>query len=316
MIELLKEFGFLNPLSGLLSPVSIVMLVFALAVIFGGSILLGGKCDAVKSIRKRNKKVFVFFVAVYLLSGILQQIGLVMIYKFVSIFIDHRWVIIVSATIFGLLHFPNFLLVFATTSLAMIFLNHFEIYCNIYYIGLLHGIMANIFKLSMPENISTSFTVWKKYIDEYSHSIRYNRVLGKLYHELHEYAGTKKHACRKHYEIITGKEILTSDIAYFTCEKQKNIPNLVINILSSKNIEYVRLQMYNAYQSLGIKEYWVVDTANRIVEVYKLTEGGKYKLEQCINSIDMLNSFVINDFQCDFTFMFTNFKLFNINPFV
>ncbi len=46
------------------------------------------------------------------------------------------------------------------------------------------------------------------------------------------------------------------------------MPDLVIEILSSNTGKYDRGKKMQAYEFHGIQEYWIVDLANRIVEVY------------------------------------------------
>lgn len=52
-------------------------------------------------------------------------------------------------------------------------------------------------------------------------------------------------------------------------------PDLVIEVLSSATARYDKLIKFNLYQQAGVREYWIVDPAARVVSVYTL-KGGQY----------------------------------------
>lgn len=51
------------------------------------------------------------------------------------------------------------------------------------------------------------------------------------------------------------------------------VPDLVIEILSPGTAQYDRLVKFNLYQRAGVREYWIVDPAARVVSVYTLKDG-------------------------------------------
>lgn len=56
-------------------------------------------------------------------------------------------------------------------------------------------------------------------------------------------------------------------------------PDLVAEVLSSSTAKNDRGPKMDAYAASGVKEYWIVDTANRSVEVYLLS-GERYMLHE------------------------------------
>ncbi|WP_172418502.1 Uma2 family endonuclease [Geobacillus icigianus] len=69
------------------------------------------------------------------------------------------------------------------------------------------------------------------------------------------------------------------------CDKnkiQKNrivgAPDLVIEILSPATAKIDRMDKRIAYERAGVKEYWIVDPANQVVEVYLREKTGKFEL--------------------------------------
>lgn len=53
----------------------------------------------------------------------------------------------------------------------------------------------------------------------------------------------------------------------------KGTPDLVIEILSPSTQRHDRVTKFNLYQRAGVKEYWMVNTEDRTVQVFSLAEG-------------------------------------------
>ena len=67
---------------------------------------------------------------------------------------------------------------------------------------------------------------------------------------------------------------------FVVCDKAKldgqftnGAPDLVIEILSKTTIQKDRVLKYNLYLKAKVKEYWIVDPDNKIVEVLTLTDN-------------------------------------------
>jgi Uma2 family endonuclease len=66
------------------------------------------------------------------------------------------------------------------------------------------------------------------------------------------------------------------------CDKKKigdksidGAPDLVVEVLSPSTATRDRVEKFALYRTYGVKEYWIVDTKRRFVEVH-LLENGKY----------------------------------------
>jgi len=57
----------------------------------------------------------------------------------------------------------------------------------------------------------------------------------------------------------------------------KGTPDLVVEILSPSTGKHDKQRKYQLYQRIGVKEYWIVDPYNYLVEVFVL-ENGKFAL--------------------------------------
>lgn len=56
-------------------------------------------------------------------------------------------------------------------------------------------------------------------------------------------------------------------------------PDLVVEILSPTTARFDRGKKKDAYEKAGVREYWIVDTFSRSIEVYLLNENKRFELE-------------------------------------
>ena len=63
------------------------------------------------------------------------------------------------------------------------------------------------------------------------------------------------------------RDIITEEGIYGT-------PDLVLEIVSPSSIKTDRKTKFRLYEEMGISEYWLVDTKNQSIEVYRLRETG------------------------------------------
>ena len=56
----------------------------------------------------------------------------------------------------------------------------------------------------------------------------------------------------------------------------KGAPDMVVEILSPSTQRHDRLVKFGLYQRAGVREYWIVDPAARVVSVYTLKDGQYY----------------------------------------
>ncbi len=76
--------------------------------------------------------------------------------------------------------------------------------------------------------------------------------------------------------------VVQPDISVF-CDESKlddrggnGAPDLIIEILSPSTASKDLKEKFFLYERVGVKEYWVVDPANRTLTVFVLGESGKY----------------------------------------
>ena len=70
---------------------------------------------------------------------------------------------------------------------------------------------------------------------------------------------------------------VTCDRAKLTEQGMTGPPDLVIEIVSPESGLIDRRRKFDLYERFGVKEYWIVDQDEKVVEVYRLSEDGPYR---------------------------------------
>ncbi len=81
-------------------------------------------------------------------------------------------------------------------------------------------------------------------------------------------------------------------------------PDLIIEILSPGNSRKEMKEKYEIYEENGVKEYWLVEPAEKAIFVYVLNEKGKYIGLQPASQGDMIKSSVMQGFEASVTAIF------------
>ena len=133
--------------------------------------------------------------------------------------------------------------------------------------------------------------------------------------------GNVFHTCRKYLDTNPIGEIIATpglvfdqysgvipDIVFFTHERGAEIianerlvaaPELVIEILSPgrENLSRDRIAKRQLYAKHNVKEYWIVDSENRAVEVYRL-QNAMLALVVILQGDQEITSPLLRDFKC------------------
>lgn len=80
-------------------------------------------------------------------------------------------------------------------------------------------------------------------------------------------------------------------------------PDLVVEIISPPSAKIDRLDKRLAYQHAGVLEYWIIDPANQLVEVY-LLKGRSLELDNVYNREDSISVHVLDNLKIDLTMIF------------
>ena len=84
----------------------------------------------------------------------------------------------------------------------------------------------------------------------------------------------------------------------------KGAPDLVMEILSPSTTRHDRFTKFNLYQRAGVQEYWIIDLADKSVQVFVL-EDGRYTAKDFGASGDTVRVNVLEDCTIDLSQVFT-----------
>jgi len=79
-----------------------------------------------------------------------------------------------------------------------------------------------------------------------------------------------------------------------TNKRLEGAPELVVEILSPSTAKYDRQQKYAAYERHGVHEYWIVDPAYEMIEVY-LDREGRFDRQDIYTVEDTFESVVLGE---------------------
>jgi len=75
-------------------------------------------------------------------------------------------------------------------------------------------------------------------------------------------------------------------------------PDLLIELISPSSVRRDRYVKKELYARFGVKEYWIVDTSNKALEIWKL-QNRLYELHCMIEEKGKVTSAVLTDFEFD-----------------
>lgn len=80
-------------------------------------------------------------------------------------------------------------------------------------------------------------------------------------------------------------------------------PDLIIEIISSSSAKIDRIDKRRAYQRAAVREYWIIDPANQLVEVY-LLKNHSLELHDVYNREHSIPVSVLEDLTIDLSIIF------------
>ena len=107
-------------------------------------------------------------------------------------------------------------------------------------------------------------------------------------------------------DVYLGDEnALQPDIVFISKQRRDLIkddgihgaPDMVIEILSPSTAYYDIKKKYKIYEKFGVKEYWIVDPEMKSVELFTLTEQGKFLLSADFTNQGTIKSVILGGFE-------------------
>jgi Uma2 family endonuclease len=76
----------------------------------------------------------------------------------------------------------------------------------------------------------------------------------------------------------------------------EGVPDLVVEIISPSTFYRDSYEKKDFYEKIGVKEYWLIEPANRVIEVFVL-ENGKYHLHSLVVEKGTAQSKILEGFE-------------------
>lgn len=148
----------------------------------------------------------------------------------------------------------------------------------------------------------------------------HQKICGHIFYELYDYL--KPHPCEVYiapFDVRLANRY-NPDSKVFTvvqpdicvvCDQNKldekgciGAPDIMVEILSPGNNAKEMKNKYDVYEESGVREYWVVVPAERILLQYVLNEAGVFEAQRPITGKGMLVSVVLPGFQIEADLVF------------
>ena len=153
---------------------------------------------------------------------------------------------------------------------------------------------------------------------------QHQAILGEIFARLHTFLQGRKCVVRlSPYDVrlaVYGEDIedvinvVQPDISVF-CDKKKidekggvAAPDIAIEILSPSSIQNDRYRKFRLYEKAGVREYWIVDGANRTVEIFVL-EKKKLKLRSVLLDDGIITSTVLKGLEINISDIFADYNI-------
>lgn len=84
----------------------------------------------------------------------------------------------------------------------------------------------------------------------------------------------------------------------------KGSPDLIVEIISPATAKHDKWLKYKLYERAGVREYWIVDPGNKMVDVFRLGEKEKYELTGSFGKDDEIQVGIFGDLTIDLSVIF------------
>ncbi len=78
----------------------------------------------------------------------------------------------------------------------------------------------------------------------------------------------------------------------------------MIEIVSAGSVSRDTVEKFQIYEKYGVSEYWIVFPEQKVIEVFSLKDGKYLLLCSTENTNEIINSNVLEDFQCNMDELF------------
>lgn len=108
------------------------------------------------------------------------------------------------------------------------------------------------------------------------------------------------------------KNIVEPDIS-IVCDKSKlddkgciGAPDMIIEIVSPSSIKKDKIIKFNKYEKAGVKEYWIVETDQKIISVFQLQNNQRYGRPELYTEEEKISVSIFPDLIIDLSAVFNS----------
>jgi len=142
----------------------------------------------------------------------------------------------------------------------------------------------------------------------------HQEIIGRLYVALYSFLRQQKFPGKifMDVDVVFGEQVVSPDIIYISPERlsiifETNIqgaPDLVVEVLSPSTQKYDRKHKSQLYYTNGVKEYWLIDPAMQLAEIFSREDKGWYR-SGVYDEEDILASPLLTDLEINLKEVFT-----------
>jgi len=99
--------------------------------------------------------------------------------------------------------------------------------------------------------------------------------------------------------------IAKANVGRVSSKGYEGVPNLTVEIISPSSHYRDTVEKKALYERFGVKEYWLIDPANRVMEVFSL-QNGQYALHAFVAEEGKASSALLEGFEVDSSNIFTS----------
>ncbi|MGB9840933.1 Uma2 family endonuclease [Thermovenabulum sp.] len=99
--------------------------------------------------------------------------------------------------------------------------------------------------------------------------------------------------------VVQPDMIVVCDEAKLDEKGCKGAPDLVVEIVSPSTAQKDKLHKFNLYEKHGVKEYWIVEPENKILNVFTLQENKRYGRPDIYSQDDKVKVSIFEDLMID-----------------
>ncbi|HJV46926.1 MAG TPA: Uma2 family endonuclease [Bacillota bacterium] len=119
----------------------------------------------------------------------------------------------------------------------------------------------------------------------------------------------------KEEEVEQAKNAVQPDL-FVVCDPSKILdrgvngpPEWIAEIISPSTAKIDRLKKYNLYEKYGVREFWLISPYEQTIEIFVLSENGRYVRKGVYSSDDQLTIGSFQDFTLEAVELFRGFPM-------